>query len=50
MLYGISGNAGNYRAEMDFAQQFDAACSESSGRPTRTRRHRLLGRAYSDDG
>jgi hypothetical protein len=50
MLYGISGNAGNYRAEMDFAQQFDLACSESGERQTRTRRHRLLARAYSDIG
>jgi len=50
MLYGISGNAGNYRAEMDFAQQFDVACSESGERQMRTRRHRLLARAYSDDG
>jgi predicted ATPase len=50
MLYGISGNAGNYRAEMDFAQQFDVACSESGERQTRTRRHRLLARAYSDGG
>jgi hypothetical protein len=50
MLYGISGNAGNYQAEMDFARQFDLACSESGERQTRTRRHRLLARAHSDEG
>jgi predicted ATPase/DNA-binding winged helix-turn-helix (wHTH) protein len=50
MLYGISGNAGNYRVEMDFAQQFNEACSGASERETKIRRHRLLARAYHDIG
>jgi predicted ATPase/DNA-binding winged helix-turn-helix (wHTH) protein len=50
MLYGVSGNWGNYRAEMDFARQFAEACLDGADRPTRTRRHRLLARALHDNG
>jgi predicted ATPase/DNA-binding winged helix-turn-helix (wHTH) protein len=50
MLYGVSGNWGNYRAEMDFAQLFGEACTDASGRQNRTRRHRMLARALHDNG
>ena len=50
MLYGVSGNWGNYRAEMDFARQFAEACTGASERPNRTRRRRMLARALHDNG
>jgi len=50
MLYGVSGNWGNYRAEMDFARQFGEACADAPERLTRTRRHRILARAFHDNG
>jgi predicted ATPase/DNA-binding winged helix-turn-helix (wHTH) protein len=50
MLYGVSGNWGNYRAEMDFARQFGEACADAPERQTRTRRHRMLARALHDNG
>jgi predicted ATPase len=50
MLYGVSGNWGNYRAEMDFARQFGEACAEAPERQNRTRRHRMLARALHDNG
>jgi predicted ATPase len=50
MLYGVSGNCGNYRAEMDFARQFGEACTGAAERPNRTRRHRMLARALHDNG
>jgi predicted ATPase/DNA-binding winged helix-turn-helix (wHTH) protein len=50
MLYGVSGNWGNYRAEMDFARQFAEACANAPKRQTRTRRHRMLARALHDNG
>lgn len=50
MLYGVSGNWGNYRAEMDFAKQFGEACADAPERQTRTRRHRMLARALHDTG
>jgi predicted ATPase/DNA-binding winged helix-turn-helix (wHTH) protein len=50
MLYGVSGNWGNYRAEMDFARQFRVACTNATERQTRTRRHRMLARALHDNG
>jgi predicted ATPase/DNA-binding winged helix-turn-helix (wHTH) protein len=50
MLYGVSGNWGNYRAEMDLARQFARACADTPERQTRTRRHRMLARALHDNG
>ena len=50
MLYGVSGNWGNYRAEMEFARQFAEACTDAPERLTRTRRHRMLARALHDNG
>jgi predicted ATPase/DNA-binding winged helix-turn-helix (wHTH) protein len=50
MLYGVSGNWGNYRAEMDFARQFGEACTGDPERQNRTRRHRMLARALHDNG
>jgi predicted ATPase/DNA-binding winged helix-turn-helix (wHTH) protein len=50
MLYGVAGNWGNYRAEMDFARQFSNACADGSERQNRTRRHRMLARALHDNG
>jgi predicted ATPase/DNA-binding winged helix-turn-helix (wHTH) protein len=50
MLYGVSGNWGNYRAEMDYAKQFGEACADAPERQTRTRRHRMLARALHDTG
>jgi predicted ATPase/DNA-binding winged helix-turn-helix (wHTH) protein len=50
MLYGVSGNWGDYRAEMDFARQFGEACTNIPKRQTRTRRHRMLARALHDNG
>ena len=50
MLYGVSGNWGNYRAEMDFARQFGEACSGGAERQNRTRRHRMLARGFHDNG
>jgi predicted ATPase len=50
MLYGVSGNLGDYRAEMDFARQFGEACTGIPKRQTRTRRHRMLARAVHDNG
>jgi predicted ATPase/DNA-binding winged helix-turn-helix (wHTH) protein len=50
MLYGVSGNWGNYRAEMDFARQFGEACYGAPERQNRTRRHRMLARALHDNG
>lgn len=50
MLYGVSGNWGNYRAEMDFARQFGEACADASERQNRTRRHRMFARALHDNG
>jgi hypothetical protein len=50
MLYGVSGNWGNYRAEMDFARQFGEACTGAAERQNRTRHHRMLARALHDSG
>lgn len=50
MLYGVSGNWGNYRTEMDFARQFEDACAGAPERQSRTRRHRMLARALHDNG
>lgn len=50
MLFGVSGNWGNYRAEMDFARQFGEACNSAAERENRTRRRRMLARALHDNG
>jgi predicted ATPase/DNA-binding winged helix-turn-helix (wHTH) protein len=50
MLYGVSGNWGNYRDEMDFARQFGEACANVPAHQTHTRRHRILARALHDNG
>jgi hypothetical protein len=50
MLYGVSGNWGNYRDEMNFARQFGEACTNAAERQNRTRRHRVLARALHDNG
>lgn len=50
MLYGVSGNWGNYRDETDFARQFAEACDRSPERRNRTRCHRMLARALHDNG
>jgi predicted ATPase/DNA-binding winged helix-turn-helix (wHTH) protein len=50
MLYGVSGNWGNYRAEAEFAQEFAEASVSVSGPHAKTRRHRMLARAYHDLG
>ena len=50
MLYGVSGNWGDYQAEMDFAEQFGEACTHACERDNRTRRHRMLARALHDNG
>jgi predicted ATPase/DNA-binding winged helix-turn-helix (wHTH) protein len=50
MLYGVSGNWGNYRAEAEFANEFAAASNNVNAPQVRTRRHRILARAYHDVG
>ncbi len=50
MLYGVSGNWGNYRAEAEFANEFAAASINVSAPQVKTRRHRILARAYHDVG
>jgi len=50
LLYGISGNWGNYRAEMDFARQFEEAGTNAPEHVTRIRLHRILARALHDSG
>jgi predicted ATPase/DNA-binding winged helix-turn-helix (wHTH) protein len=50
MLYGVSGNWGNYRAEAEFAKEFAEASIKVSAPHAKTRRHRMLARAYHDVG
>jgi predicted ATPase/DNA-binding winged helix-turn-helix (wHTH) protein len=50
MLYGVSGNWGNYKAEADFATAFAKASVNASAPQAKTRRYRMLARAYHDVG
>lgn len=50
MLYGVSGNWGNYRAEAEFANEFATASINVSAPQTKARRHRMLARSYHDVG
>ena len=50
MLYGIAGNLGNYRKCFAYAEMYDATARSSVDVMADFRRHRILGRSFSDRG
>jgi predicted ATPase len=50
MLYGISGNYGDYRKELAYAEMYDATARTSTDAMAEFRRHRILARSLGDVG
>jgi predicted ATPase len=50
MLFGIAGNAGNYRQELAYAQMFATAAHASGDAMAKLRHHRVMARALGDLG
>jgi hypothetical protein len=50
MLYGIAGNAGNYRQELTYAREFDTVADALAYPMPKLRSHRFIGRGLGDLG
>jgi predicted ATPase len=50
MLYGIAGNAGNYRQELSYAREFDTVADALAYPMPKLRSHRFIGRGLGDLG
>jgi predicted ATPase len=50
MLYGIAGNAGNYRQELSYAREFDTVADALADPMPKLRSHRFIGRGLGDLG